>query len=120
MSIKEMDGEDEAGGEQGFVRMNDERKVDHPAGHEPGEKGRKPHEHAGDADDQHAPEHREIVELLPIRPAIELRLRALAKKPFVVGNEIAPVFHGRHHGIRAEEHREQPLETELAIRGIAQ
>ena len=42
----------------------------------------------GRADDGHAPEHGEVIELLPIRPAVELRLRALAEEPFVVVNQV--------------------------------
>ena len=38
--VEEVDGEDEAGGEQGFIRMNDQGDVDDPAGQEPGEERR--------------------------------------------------------------------------------
>ena len=68
--------------------MQDERDVDGPAGQEAGEKFREPHDETGKSDDRHAPEHREVIKLLPIRPAVELWFGALAKKPFVVVNEV--------------------------------
>jgi hypothetical protein len=59
-----------------------------PARQEAREKFREPHDQPRGADDGHAPEHGEVIELLPIRPAVELRLRAFAEEPFVVRGQI--------------------------------
>ena len=42
MGVEEMEREDESGGEQRFIGMNNERDVDDPAGQEEGEEFRKP------------------------------------------------------------------------------
>ena len=44
------------------------------------ERLRKPHDQSGHADDEHAPEHGEIVELFPIGPAVELAAFALCRR----------------------------------------
>ena len=85
-----------------------------------GEERREPHDQARGADDGHAPEHREVIKFLPIGPAVELRLRALAEEPFVVRHEIAPVLHRGHHGIRPEHDPPEPGRSEFAVRRIAQ
>src|ERR1035441_8994171 len=72
--VEEVNREDEAGGQQSFVRVNDQGNIDDPAGHEPGEEGGEPHDQAGGTNDGNAPEHGEVIELLPVGPAVELRL----------------------------------------------
>ena len=109
MGVEEVHGEDEAGGQQGFVGVDDEGDVDDPAGQEGGEELREPHDHAGNANGKHAPEHREVVELFPIRPAVELRLGGLAEEPFLVGHEFTPVLQAGDHGIRPEQDLEEAL-----------
>ena len=82
VGVEEMEGEDEARGEQRLVGVEDEGDVDHPAGQEAGEELREPHDQAGGADDEDAPEYGEIVEALPVGPAVELRPRPLPKNHF--------------------------------------
>ena len=69
---------------------------------------REPHDQPRRADDGHAPEHGEVIEFLPIGPAVELRLRAFAEKPFVVRHEIAPVLKRGHHRVGAEQRLPEP------------
>ena len=119
MRVEEMDGEDEAGRQQRLVGMEDERDVDRPARQEAREEFREPHDQPGEADDGHAPEHGEVIKLLPIRPAVELRFRAFAEEPFVVVHQIMPVLQRGHHRVRTEQHTEEPLHLKLAVLRIA-
>jgi hypothetical protein len=73
-----------------------------------------------EADDEDAPEHREVVEALPIRPAVELRARPLPKNHFLVGDEVAPILHGRHHRVRPEDRAHTRDSWNLAGHGVAQ
>src|SRR5437660_9604350 len=100
--------------------MNDQGDVNHPSWEKVGKGLRKPHDQSGNADGEHAPEHREIVELLPIGPAIELRLGTLAEKPFLVRNEVAQVLHGGNHRVRAKERLRHSLPLEFAAGGVEQ
>src|SRR5581483_525757 len=120
MRVEEMDGEDEASREQRLVRVDDKGDVDEPAGEEPGEEYREPHEQAGGADDGHAPEHGEVIEFLPIGPAAEFGLLALAEEPFVVGDKILPILPRGDHGIGPKEHRAEAFQGEFSSGGIAQ
>ncbi len=120
MSVEKMNGKDEAGCEQGFIRMDQESYIDNPAGQESREGLRKPHDQPGGANNRNSPEDGEVVEFFPIGPAVELRLIALAEKPFVVIDEILPIFPGRHHRVGTEQNRTKTLELKFAIRRIAQ
>src|ERR1035437_4166824 len=64
--VEEVNREDEAGGQQGFIRVNDQGDVDNPTGHEAGEERGEPHDQAGSADDGDAPEDGEVIKLLPV------------------------------------------------------
>ena len=120
MRVEKMDAEDESCREQRLIRVQDEGDVDDPPGQEARKKFREPHDETRRADDGDAPEHGEVIELLPIRPAVKIRLRDFAKKPFVVRYEIAPVLHRRQHGIGAEDDRVETLNFQFAGFRIAQ
>src|SRR5215471_6576799 len=92
MGVEEMNRKDESGREQGFIRMNYQRHVNQPARQKTREEGGKPHDQTGGADDEHAPKDGEVIEFLPIGPAIELGLGTLTEEPLVMGHEIAPVL----------------------------
>src|SRR5512133_3664297 len=81
MGIEEVDREDEAGSQQGFVRMYDGGHIERPAGQEQAEELREPEHQAGSADGEHTPEDGNKVEFLPVRPALEGRLRTLETEP---------------------------------------
>ena len=92
VGVDEVNGEDEQDGEQAFFAVNHERRVQRPAGKEAREEGREPHGVAGEADDDHAPEHRPVVELLPVGIALELRLGAETEEPAHVREDVFHVF----------------------------
>src|SRR5208282_2528212 len=82
MSVEEVNRKNETRRQKGFVGMNDERDVNHPAGHKMGKELRKPHDQPRQSNGKNAPEHREIIELFPVSPPVELRLGPFAEKPF--------------------------------------
>ncbi len=92
--VEEVEQEDEARGEQGLVAVDDVGRVQRPARQEPGEEVREPQHQARDADHADAPEHREVVELLPVRPAVERRPRAEVQEVL----QVAPTGPGRPSG----------------------
>ena len=120
MGIKEMDGKDEAGGEQRLIGMDNERDIDDPTGHEAGEKGGEPHDESRSANDGDTPEYGEVIEFFPIGPAVELRLGALTEEPLVVIHEVFGVLPGGNHGIGTEQGVEQAPWFEAAGLLIAQ
>ena len=73
-----------------------------------------PHDQPGSADDGDAPEHGEVVELLPVGPAVELGLGALAEEPLVVVHEIAPILQRGHHRVRPKQHLPEAFEARPA------
>src|SRR5215467_1590859 len=97
MGVKEMNGENEAGRQQGLIRVDHQSDINEPAGHKPSEERRIPHYQSGGANNRHAPEHREVVELFPIRPPVELWFRSLAKKPLIMREEVLPILPGWDH-----------------------
>ena len=81
-------------------------------GRKRGEELREPHDQAGEADDEHAPEHGEVVELLPVGPAVELGLRRPCRRTTSVGDEIPPVLQRGDHRVRAEDDAEDAPELD--------
>ena len=80
MGIEEVDGEDEPGCQQGLVAVDDRGDVDRPAREDQGEDLGEPQAQARAADDRHAPEDGEVVELLPVGPAAVLGSLAAAEE----------------------------------------
>src|SRR5205814_8251545 len=85
VGVDEMNGEDEEDGEQSFFAVDDEHRVERPPREEMRKERRKPHGITGETDDDHAPEDRPVVELLPIGIAFEGGLGAETKEPAEVG-----------------------------------
>src|ERR1051326_2921828 len=100
--------------------MDNQGYIDHPARDEASEESRKPHDQPRSSDDRHTPKNREIIELFPIRPTVELGFFAFPEKPFVMSDEIAPILEGRHHRFRAKQHFPQTPKFELTCFGIAE
>src|SRR4030067_259774 len=75
MRVEEVDREDEAHRQERLVAVDDDRHVEHPSGQNAGEECRVPQEEPAAPDDRDAPEHRPVVELLPVGPAVEGRPR---------------------------------------------
>ena len=118
MRVEEVDREDEAGRQQCLVGVNDQRDVDDPAGQEAREEFGEPHDQAGSADDGNAPEHGEVVKLLPVGPAVKLRPRSFAEEPLLVRDEIAPVLQVEHR-VGAEDKGPESSQLELARSQVA-
>ena len=81
MGVEEVDGEDEAGGQERFVGVDDGGYVEGPARQEQSEELGEPEHQTGSADGEHTPEDRHKVEFFPVGPALEGRLRSLEKEP---------------------------------------
>src|ERR1035438_10881535 len=73
--------------------------VYHPAGEDMGECFGEPEHQAGAANDGHAPEDREVIEFLPVRPAAVLRAFAAAQEPLHGTDELAPVAAVEQHAV---------------------
>jgi len=110
MGVEEVEGKDEPGRQQRLVGVNDHGDIDNPAWHEFGKEQGEPHDQAGGPDHGNAPEDGEVVELLPIGPAVELRAGSLAEKPFLVRDKLAPVIQIRNHGIGAKNNGQELLD----------
>lgn len=81
MGVEEVDGEDEPGGQQCFVGMDDGCHVESPAWQEIAEYLREPQHQARTADGKHTPEDGDEVEFFPVCPAFERRLRSPEQEP---------------------------------------
>ena len=81
VGIEEMHGKDEARGQQRLVAVNDGCDVEERTRDKSREEHREPQREAGGTDDRDSPEHREIVEFFPVRPAAIGRPLAQADKP---------------------------------------
>ncbi len=97
VAVEEVNGEDEPDGQQCLLAVDQHRDVERPAGHETGEEGREPEEQPRGADDRHAPEHRPVVELLPVGEMIELRPRPQPQEPAHVLQHLEDVARLGHH-----------------------
>jgi hypothetical protein len=71
MIVKKMDCEDEAGGEEGLIRMDDGCHVQYPSGQEDAEEASKPEHQACQANSEHSPEDGQEIEFLLISPAVK-------------------------------------------------
>ena len=75
--VVEVEYEDEHDGQQRFVAVHHRDRVPYPrqrpGGKEPGNGNRKGEEESGCADEEHAPEHGEVIELLHIAEFAEIR-----------------------------------------------
>ncbi len=101
--VEEVEQEDEARGQQRLVAVDDVGRVERPARQELREEVREPQHQARDADHRDAPEHRQVVELLPVREPVELRTRAEVQEVLHVGDEVLHVGQLRHHRTPAPE-----------------
>src|SRR5208337_4255995 len=84
VGIKKVDNEDEPDGQQSFLTVNQERDIEHVT---------------GDADNRHSPEHRPIVELLPVGKVVEFGLRTHPKKPAQHLKKVRGVLGLRSHRV---------------------
>src|SRR6516162_1750208 len=100
--VEEMYREQEAGCQHRFLSVEDRRNVEHPARQVRGGKTLEPEHGAAATDDSDAPEWRPVVELLPIGPTVELRLRRQPEKPFEHADRIVEIRQARHQRIRTE------------------
>ena len=103
VGVEEMDREDESGGKQGLIGMEDGRNIEHPAGEENAEKLREPEHQAGAADNEHTPEDPEEVEFFPIGPALEGRFRSLEEEPADHSRYVFQIAQIRTERVRTEE-----------------
>lgn len=112
VGVEEVDGEDEAGGKQRLVRVDDGGYVEHPAREEQTEELGEPEHQAGAADGEHTPEDCDEVEFLPVGPAFEGRLRTFEEEPADHSGDILDVTQVRHERIGTEEPlQEVPLQV---------
>src|ERR1035437_68479 len=99
VGIKKVDNEDEPDGQQSFLTVNQERDIENVAGHEAGKERPEPHHVAGGTDNRHSPEHRPIVELLPVGKVVEFGLRTHPKKPAQHLKKVLGVLGLRSHRV---------------------
>src|SRR5579883_1341405 len=98
--------------------MYNQGDIDDPTRKEPREKRREPKDEPRGTNDQHAPEHGEVIELYPIGPPVELRLGSAAKEPLVMSHQVTPILERGHHRVRPKCRLPESLQTELAGLGI--
>ncbi len=103
MRVEEVEQEDEARCEQRFVTVDDVGGIQCPARQDLREEAREPQDQARDADHADAPEDREVVELLPVRPAVECGARAEIQEVLQVRPQVLDVLEVRRHRAPAPE-----------------
>src|SRR5215813_5568882 len=94
--------------------MDQVRDIDEPSRKPASEESGEPHDEARGADNRHAPEDRQVIELLPIGPPLELRLLPFAEKPAVVRDKIPPVLQVRHHTVGTKKKTPKAFEADFA------
>ena len=109
VAVEEVNREDEADRQQPFLAVDQQRDVEPRPGQEPGEELREPQDQPGAADDAHAPEHRPVVELLPVGEVIETGPRPDPQEPAEVRNHLLHVARLRRH------RRGPPEDVELLL-----
>ena len=102
MHVEEVHGEQEHGGQQRLLGMEDGGDVEHPARHDDGRLGGEEQDQAGEADDRGTPERRPVVELLPVGPAVEVRPWRAAQEPAEHAADISQILQVGHHGSGTE------------------
>src|ERR1035437_2593069 len=95
--VDKVNGEDKQDREQRFLAVDHKHSVQRPAGQKSREERRKPHRVARESNDDHAPEHRPVIELLPVCVAIELRLRSQPHEPAKMSDQVLDILPVRHH-----------------------
>src|ERR1035437_4716557 len=91
-----------SGGQHRFLAVEDGGEVEHPAGQIGSRQALHPQHGAAAADDGNAPERRPVVELLPVGPAVELRLRRQTEEPLEHADGIVEVRQVGNHRIGSE------------------
>jgi hypothetical protein len=114
MRVEEVDREDESGRQQRLVRMDDGRHVDEPTGQEIREELGEPQDQAAEPDHADAPEHGEVVELLPVSPAPVTGPFTLAHEPLDGGDELFAVPLVEEHALRPEDELPPGLARDVA------
>ena len=99
MGVEEVENENEPGCQQRLIAVYDVGGIQRPAGQEAREKRREPQHQARQTDDHDAPEYREIVEFLPVGPAIASRLFAQVGEVANVREVVPDVLGLRHHRV---------------------
>src|SRR3974377_1767039 len=100
--VEEMHREQEAGRQHCFLAVEDRRNIEHPARQVRSGQTLEPERGTTAADDGNAPARRPLVELLPIGPTVEFRLRRQPEKPFEHADRIVEITQTRHQRIRTE------------------
>ena len=104
VAVEEVHREDEDHGHECFFAVDHESDVEDPARQEAGEEGRKPQHESRGSDDRHAPENRPIVELFPVRVAVEVRPGPQANKPAEMLDELHKIEGLWHERPRPPQH----------------
>lgn len=95
MAIEEVEGEDESGGEQCLVAVDDMRHVDDPTRNDAADADWEPHYQARQANHRDAPKDRHVIELLPVRETIEGGARTFTNEPLGMGDKVAQILQVR-------------------------
>src|SRR6516225_3126426 len=107
--VEEVHGEQESGRQHRLLAVEDRRNIEHPARQVRSGQTLEPEHGAAAADDGNAPERRPVVELLPIGPTVELRLRRQPEKPFEHADRVVEIRQARHQRIRTEPTESLPV-----------
>ena len=100
--VEEMHGEQEHRGEEGFFAMHQRADVEHPARQVLRRDMREGQHQTTPADDVDTPEHRPVIELLIVGPAIEFRPRSQAEEPLEHADAVGEVLPVRNQRIRTK------------------
>ena len=103
MGVKEMDGEDEARSQEGFIGMDDRGNIQKPSRKKDGKKFRKPEHQPREAYGKHAPEDGEEIEFFPVGPSVELGFWAFVKEPLDHPDYILDIFPSWTEGIKTKK-----------------
>ena len=107
--IEEVHREDEAHRQQRLVTVDHGGHVDEPARDDVREQLREPEDQAGAADDEDAPEDREVVELLPVGVATVARPLTHTEEPADRPDELLQVAQVEHDRVGPENQLDPAL-----------
>ena len=103
MRVHEMDGEDKQDGEQPFFAVDHQYRIQRPSREEVRKERREPHRVARETDDHHSPEHRPVIELLPVGIALELGFWPQSEELAEVPEQVLDILPVGHHRGRTPE-----------------
>src|ERR1700741_4533229 len=103
MGYEVVEEEHISGGEKGFIRVHNLRRIEHPPGEEVGKELGEPQRQTRNTDHRDTPEFYQVFQFFPVSPAIKLRHLPKIQEVTYMIEEVANVSPPWQHGTGAAQ-----------------